>query len=343
MAEFFIKRLGRQEMGSPTPKVGGGFVFHRGRYMLISKDFYSFFPHLSTTILNDSTAIPILTDHSDEIIYAQYVYHNSKHVDSAYVEGQPRDETRIYLNSKLDNDKSLFMPGDIVVMMKCREDDVPFYVLHIFPPTSQYYSFWNRKLSGKNYEVWIGDNAPTFDGEIHLPNTSASIIGDSRVIDAVGTQQNQIIDTIGTDDIESAMGADLFNSRTFHDFVMNAYGERCAITRRVISCNGFNNLEAAHIMPQAHNGCFLPCNGIAMSRDMHCVFDKGFFTIEDDYTIVVHDDVLATDSYLNEYNGQKIIIPQIEYFRPLPRFLQHHRDNVFGTFRQIRSNWINNL
>ena len=108
MAEFFIKRLGRQEMGSPTPKVGGGFVFHRGRYMLISKDFYSFFPHLSTTILNDSTAIPILTDHSDEIIYAQYVYHNSKHVDSAYVEGLPRDETRIYLNSKLDNDKSLF-------------------------------------------------------------------------------------------------------------------------------------------------------------------------------------------------------------------------------------------
>ena len=89
MAEFFIKRLGRQEMGSPTPKEGGGWQFHRGRYMLISKEFYSFFPHLSTTILNDCTALPILTEHSDEIIYAQYVYHNSKHVDTALVDGNP--------------------------------------------------------------------------------------------------------------------------------------------------------------------------------------------------------------------------------------------------------------
>ena len=149
MAEFFIKRLGRQEMGSPTPKEGGGWQFHRGRYMLISKEFYSFFPHLSTTILNDCTALPILTEHSDEIIYAQYVYHNSKHVDTALVDGQPRDESRIYLNGKLDNEKTLFMPGDIVVMMKCREQDVTFYVLHIFQATSPYYSFWNQKLNGK--------------------------------------------------------------------------------------------------------------------------------------------------------------------------------------------------
>ena len=121
---------------------------------------------------------------------------------------------------------------------------------------------------------------------------------------------------------------------------MMAYGGKCAITKRVISCNGFDNLEAAHIMPQAHNGSFLPCNGIAMSRDMHCVFDKGFFTIEDDYTIIIHPDVLRTDSYINEYNGTKITIPQVEYFRPHPQFLKHHRDNVFGTFRQIRKNWI---
>lgn len=342
MAEFFIKRLGRQEMGSPTPKVGGGYTFHRGRYMLISKEFYGFFPHLSTTVLNDSTAIPILTEHSNEIIYAQYVYHNSKHVDTAFVDGQPRDESRIYLNSQLDNDKTLFMPGDIVVMMRCREEDVPFYVLHIFSPVSQYYAFWNRLLQGRNYAEWVGDEAPTFDREFHLPERSASIIGDNRVIDAVGVQQSQVIDTLDTGAIESAMGAGLFNSRTFHDFVMNAYGEKCAITKRVISCNGFNNLEAAHIMPQAHNGSFLPCNGIAMSRDMHCVFDKGFFTIEDDYTIIVHPDVLATDSYINEYNGQQIIVPQVEYFRPLPQFLRHHRDNVYGTFRQIRSNWLNN-
>lgn len=340
MAEFFIKRLGSQEMGAPTKKDDGSYRFNRGRYMLISKDYYGFFPHLSTTVLNDSTALPILTDHSDEIVYAQYVYHNSKHVDSAFVDGQPRDESRIYLNSRLDNDKKLFMPSDIVVMMRCKDNDIPFYVLHLFDSHSPHYHFWNEILNGRSYALWEGDSAPTFDHDFTLPVKSASIIGDKKVERAVENQQKQELESMDTSDIEKSMGADLFNSRTFHDFVMMAYGGKCAVTRRVISCNGFDNLEAAHIMPQAHKGTFLPCNGIAMSRDMHCVFDKGFFTIEDDGTIVIHPDVLRTDSYINEYNGHRIYIPEVEYFRPHPKFLRHHRDNVYGTFRQIRSNWI---
>ena len=87
MAQFFIKLLGRQEMGSPTVNADGSLKFHRGRYLLISKDCYDFFSHLSTTVLNDSTALAILPQHSNEIVYAQYVYHNSKHVDTAFVDG----------------------------------------------------------------------------------------------------------------------------------------------------------------------------------------------------------------------------------------------------------------
>lgn len=340
MAEYFIKRLGRQEMGSPTLRDDGTHKFQRGRYMLVSKDFYGFFPHLSATVLNDSTALPILVEHTDEIVYAQYVYHNSKHVDTAHVEGQPRDECRIYLNGRLDANRHLFMPGDIVVMKRCSDNGIPFYVLHIFPYTSPHFSFWNAKLKNSAYAIWEGDQAPTFDCEFTLPNKSASIIDDKKVVQAVETQQRQTLEMMESDSLEQSMGADLFNSRTFHDFVMMAYGGKCAVTRRVISCNGFDNLEAAHIMPQAHKGTFLPCNGIAMSRDMHCVFDKGFFTIDDDYTIVIHPDVLLTDSYINEYNGAKIYIPKVEFFRPHPKFLQHHRDKVYGSFKQIRSHWI---
>lgn len=340
MAQFFIKLLGRQEMGSPTVNADGSLKFHRGRYLLISKDCYDFFPQLSKTVLNDSTALAILPQHSDEIIYAQYVYHNSKHVDTAFIDGQPRDESRIYLNSNLDNDKKLFAPGDLAVFMKCQDGDVTFYAVNVIPPISADYAFWKSKLSNGNYGIWEGEPHSPFHEAYNLPSTSASIAGDRRIEQAVESQQAQTMQSLDNDDLTQSMGADLFNSRTFHDFVMNAYGEKCAVTRRVISCNGFNNLEAAHIMPQAHKGTFLPCNGIAMSRDMHCVFDKGFFTIEDDYTIVVHPDVLKTPSYLNDYNGQKIFIPTVEYFRPHPRFLQHHRDKVYGSFRQIRRNWV---
>lgn len=33
--------------------------------------------------------------------------------------------------------------------------------------------------------------------------------------------------------------------------------------------------------------------------------------IEDDYTIIVHPDVLRTDSCLNKYNGQKILFHKL--------------------------------
>lgn len=42
MGEFFIKKLGRQEMGSPKEDENGRLKFQRGRYMLISKEYYDF-------------------------------------------------------------------------------------------------------------------------------------------------------------------------------------------------------------------------------------------------------------------------------------------------------------
>lgn len=333
MGSFFIKKLQRQEMGSPTTE-NGQIKFHRGRYLLISKEFISFFPHLSTTILNDCTALPIQVNNDNEIVYAQYVYHNSKYIDTVLVNGQPRDEYRIYLNDQLDHSKELFRPDDIIVMKKMMQDDFGFYALHIFPPTSTHYAFWKEKLSeNSSYAMCELTIAPTFDSDIILPAKTAPMLNDGRVRDAIENQQNLLL---GGDEM-AAMGANLFNSRSFRDFVMNAYNFKCAVTHRVIACNGFDNLEAAHIMPQAHNGSFLPCNGIAMSRDLHFAFDKGFFTIQDDYTIKIHPDVLRTDSYINEYNGQSIFVPKVEFFRPKSEFLAYHRDHIFGTFRQIRS------
>ena len=61
----------------------------------------------------------------------------------------------------------------------------------------------------------------------------------------------------------------------------------------------------------------------------------GFFTITDDYTIVVSEKV--KDSWLyKEYNGHKIFVPAVPFYRPEPLFLKHHREKVFDTFRQIR-------
>ncbi len=139
--------------------------------------------------------------------------------------------------------------------------------------------------------------------------------------------------------IEDIRGASLFNSISFRDFVLHAYGYKCAITGKSIAYKTLNNLEAAHIQPKAQAGTFLPCNGMALCRDMHWAFDKGFITISDDYKVIVHKEMRG--SILSEIDGIQITVPQEPYFQPEKKFLKHHRENIFGLFVHsgaIRSN-----
>lgn len=102
--------------------------------------------------------------------------------------------------------------------------------------------------------------------------------------------------------------ASLFNSVSFRDFVMTGYKQKCAITGNVIQYKSFMNLEAAHIWPRSHKGLYLPSNGIALCRDMHWAFDKGMFTIGDDFKVIVHPDVES--DYLQQYNNKSLYIPE---------------------------------
>lgn len=338
MSEYYIKKLKSQEMGSPTLTSNGTYKFHRGRYVLITKEGLGFFPHLSSIVLNDSTAIPIKTQFNDNLVYAQYVYHNSLLIPNEQKTGvSDRNEHRLYLNNDLDDNKKYFFPNDILVFEKVREGDMVYLNMNLFSPYEcAHYNALDKILDGRTTVIYEGEIDFLKRSTI---NSDTVIVNDKKVIDAIGHQQEQFIqssehDTISTEEL---MGASLFNSRSFRDFVLLAYNYKCAITRQVISCNGFINLEAAHIKPQAHNGAFLPCNGIAMSRDMHFAFDKGFFTLTPDYKVLVHDDVLKTDSYINQFNNAPIFVPQVDYFRPREEFLIHHRAHVYGSFRQIRS------
>jgi predicted restriction endonuclease len=123
---------------------------------------------------------------------------------------------------------------------------------------------------------------------------------------------------------------DLFNAISFRDFVMKGYGSLCAVTKTVIRYGSYMNLEAAHIKPKSHGGFFLPNNGVAMCRDMHWAFDKGFFTLTDKYKIEVHQE--TSSEWLRSYDGAEILMPSDPFFRPKASNIQYHRENVFGLF-----------
>lgn len=338
MSQYYIHKVGSQEMGSVEQNNG---VPQRGRYFLISKKCLDFFPHLSSVALNDKAPVFIVPTYAENNIkvLCTIVYHNQKYSQIDYAGNNPRDEVRLYMNQQIDTNL-YFKKDDLAVFERFVMDGGIVYSLSRIRSEEEGYDFLLQYLSendrGPHYSNAIYDGRLAF---IQQP-----LISDDTPI-VVSTDAEEYLESASSnilsheDDetviIEQQMGGQLFNSVTFRQFVLFAYDYKCAITRKVIRYNDLCNLEAAHIKPQAHNGQFLPCNGIAMSRDIHFAFDKGFFTIDHNYNVLVADELRDTDFY-KEYNGLRIFVPQIDYFKPNITFLDYHRRNIFQTFAQIR-------
>ena len=72
-------------------------------------------------------------------MYCTFVYHNDKYHGSTAK--QPRDEFRLYLNTKIDPERSFFKPDDIVVFEKIKTEDLTnLYKMHRFNSTNEHYS-----------------------------------------------------------------------------------------------------------------------------------------------------------------------------------------------------------
>lgn len=323
MYKYFIKKLGNQELGS----VNTFGHPQRGRYIFVSKspEVLSIFPPLSEIVLNDSALLPILVMYSGEKVYCNYIYHN----DSISRPGHgTRNEYRIYLNKGLDNkEKIFFSAGDYVVIRKVElfQDgiDNSFYALdYVKASDVRFSSFISqlRPLRAHSGQFYFEGEIKEFEEKLHTLSVQAKVVVDDKV-----TAEIQKEEQAGRD-ISS-----LFSAQTFRDFVLAGYGYKCAITNMNIQYKELYNIEAAHIMPRSHSGLFMPNNGIALSRDMHWAFDKGFFTITNDLIVKVHPEI--NSDYLRLYDGKKIYVPQNSFFVPDVNNLKYHQEHIYGLFK----------
>lgn len=322
---YFLKRLGHQELGSiNTP----GGQPSRGRYIYISKNtaVLSFFPPLSKYIKNDSSLLPIIPLYSQRIekVYSNYIYHNDKYNGSTAA--SPRDEYRIYSNNSLEQNQYLFQTGDIIVMKKQEitendETQIVYFLERITSSNTQLYQECERIISSygrpnDSFAIYEGNLSEIEDKIQALNINQLQVVVDSSVTEKIETSNTDL--------------ANLFNAASFRDFTMVAYEKKCAVTRTIIKYKDFLNLEAAHIKPKSHGGQFMPNNGLALSRDIHWAFDKGFFTLADDFTILVHSGI--DSDFLKQYEGESIYIPDTDFLKPSLESIQYHRENVFGLF-----------
>jgi putative restriction endonuclease len=117
----------------------------------------------------------------------------------------------------------------------------------------------------------------------------------------------------------------------FRKIVVSLYNQRCAFCRlRIISLDSQNIVDGAHIKPFSEFRDDRFDNGLALCKNHHWAFDRGWFSINDDYQIVIPHDRFTEESPrdtrpMQEFNGEPLFLPTQETHYPRLESLYWHR------------------
>lgn len=127
----------------------------------------------------------------------------------------------------------------------------------------------------------------------------------------------------------------LVRSSNFCDQVMNAYGNRCAVTRAQLKL-----VDAAHILPVGADGSVdTVINGIALSPTWHRAFDQGLVFLNPDLQMKINPKRVQHLTSQQLHGGLEMITPYLNRTihlpadvnqRPSPRFI-----GLANSFRNI--------
>jgi putative restriction endonuclease len=98
---------------------------------------------------------------------------------------------------------------------------------------------------------------------------------------------------------------------------------------QLVNGGGRCEIEAAHIRPVENDGPDSPRNGLALSRTVHWLFDRGFLSLEDNGTIL-QATKLVPEPVKRMLNPEgKIRFPNDRNSIPHSVFLRWHREHKF--------------
>lgn len=120
----------------------------------------------------------------------------------------------------------------------------------------------------------------------------------------------------------------------FRRAVIRLYDYTCAACRlRIITLDGETAVEAAHIFPFAKSYDDSIGNGLSLCPLHHWSFDKGLFSIDDDYKMIISDNFEESGNeafLLRSLEAKEIHLPKEKPFRPSLTMIRWHRKNAFA-------------
>ncbi|NEY90732.1 HNH endonuclease [Tabrizicola oligotrophica] len=136
---------------------------------------------------------------------------------------------------------------------------------------------------------------------------------------------------LGNADRVQILASRAFRDRAFARQVKSAYGARCAMSGLMLRNGGGRpEVEAAHIVPVEARGPDTVRNGLALSGTVHWMFDRGLVSVDDDMTLLIAKDSVASDIAARLFvPDRRLILPADAGKAPHPAYLKWHRDTCF--------------
>lgn len=114
---------------------------------------------------------------------------------------------------------------------------------------------------------------------------------------------------------------------------MHLYNYECAFCRlKVTKALAQNIVDGAHIKPFAKFYDNNVGNGISFCKNHHWAFDKGLFSVDDNFRIIVSDNFQEKSpnaKAMKDFHGEGLLLPISEKYHPRLEAIQWHRNNVF--------------
>ncbi len=157
---------------------------------------------------------------------------------------------------------------------------------------------------------------------------SHNVIVDFNLVDALSATMDNIVLYYSTQDNSRPAR----EQQLFREHVLEAYDYKCAITGKSLFIDNRCLLEAAHIIPYRDGGSFAVNNGMALSYEMHKMFDNGLFSFEyeNDGEVAIitssSNRIVDRQGILANLNRKFIFLPKQLELRPDPLALQYNKD-----------------
>jgi putative restriction endonuclease len=120
----------------------------------------------------------------------------------------------------------------------------------------------------------------------------------------------------------------------FRKAVVHLYDYRCAFCRlRVTRSLSQTIVDGAHIKQFSQFYDSREDNGISLCKNHHWAFDQGWFSINDDYKIIVASDLQEESPYskpMTYFHGKSILLPSSQKYFPRIEAIKWHRETVFS-------------